>query len=156
MGAVHRAGLEEAAQRAAHRDQPLGLAPDGQQAPAIVARHAVALRAGHRRKLARQVLERATHRVGGEAGHGRDRDFALAVIVIFVAAGDRRERPRDPGVKVFHHRADQAPVLGRQPLAQGPGHAVERRQVVGDAVVVVGVGQRGDHRALEHPRRLRQ
>jgi hypothetical protein len=45
----------------AHADQPLEQAAHRQQPPAVVARHAVGLRAGHRGQLQRQPVQRRQH-----------------------------------------------------------------------------------------------
>ncbi len=136
--ALQHAALEHRVQRARHREQPFDLATDRQQPPAVVARHAVGLRAGDRVELRADVLERVA----------RERSAQLVVAgVLFVV--ERVEPPR----VVLDRRRHEAPVLGRQPVADLARGARQRVEREADAAAVVGHRQSGDQRALEHARR---
>ena len=134
---VMQPGLEAGLQRLRQHVQPLDLARDTEQAPAVVAGHAVGLRAGDRRQMQRGLVEHAQH---------------IAERLVALACADAGELAREQLAQVL----DQAPVLGREPLAQRLGALAQRLQVVGHAEAAAGVAERMHQCALEHPRCLRR
>ena len=138
LDARHRGNsllLHEHFQPQGHALQALEQAAHGEQAPTVVAGHAVGLRAGDGCQLQRQPVQRRQHL-------GQHGQFTFGHV----------QRMGE----VFAHAAHQAPLLGRQAFAQARRTALQRRQVVGDAGALFDIAQRGQHRALEMPRRLLQ
>ena len=88
--AGQRLRLQKGLQAGGHADQSLHQTAHGQQAPAVVARHAVGLCAGDRGQLHGQAVQRRQHL--GQRGQ-------------FAGRGVQRQG------KGFAHVADQAPML---------------------------------------------
>ena len=104
--------------------------PDGQQAPAVVAGHAVGLLAGHGGGVAAQHFQLA------------QRIQRRIVAVVFGPGAGRK--------KLRFGAHDEVPVLLRQAVAHGRCGAQNAAQVEAHAGHLSGLRQPGDQRALEH------
>jgi len=114
VGLVHLQ-LEAQAQRMGQHVQPLDLPAHAEQAPAVVAGHAVGLGAGDGRQVGGGLGQHSQH-----VGH-RCVAFTL------------RQHHAHPPLELVAHLVDQLPVLGRQALAQVLGTLAQAAQVVRDA-----------------------
>ena len=132
---VHRAALQRAMQGRGQKTQPLDVAANAQQAPAVVAGHAVGLRAGDGRHVLAAMLE------GLQGGLGR-------VITTGRLCGAA------PGEFFFgaHHHA---PMFLRQTLPHCRASHLQGAQVVADTGCPGTAAQAVDERALKHAAGLR-
>ena len=101
----------------------------------MVAGHAVGLGTGGRRQMQGQPVQR-----GQDLGR----------------VGQLTRTHLDGRAEGFAHDPDQAPLFGRQPLAQTLGAALQCGQVVGNADARLRVAQAGQDRTFKVARRLRQ
>ena len=122
---IHRAG-----QCLRQEVQALNMAANGQQAPAVVTRHAVGLRAGE-----------CGHQLAGAHQHALRLHRVVAVGHVGMQQGVLR-------------LLDQAPVLGREPLAHARGGQKHGFQVKAHTRGVLRVPQTCHQRTLKHPARL--
>ena len=133
---MHSAGLEGPAQRRRQEAQALQVAAGGQQPPAVVARHPVGLRAGHRGGVAGQRFQHA------QRLHRR-------VVAVF---GEDRAAAQE----LLLGAHDHVPLLLRQALAHGRGRAAQRAAGCSRRWWHSSLSARaGDQRTLEHAARLR-
>ena len=124
------AGVQRLRQSASQKVQALDVPSDGEQAPAVIARHAVCLGAGQRRQQATGVDQ-----------------HALGLHRIVRAVGLRWRQ----AVLGLHH---QAPVLGRHALAHPRSGQHQGLHIESHAGAVARVPHAGHQRPLEHAARL--
>ena len=114
--------------------QPFELAADTEQAPAVVADHAVGLRAGDRRQVRGGARQRLQH-VAGLCAHGIEGTQGMQI-------------------EVLADIVDQLPMFGRQAIAQrlrALAQVVHAVQAVASARLIRVGMQTMQQGALEHP-----
>ena len=154
---MHRAGLEGQAQRLAQQGEAFDVTADAQQPPAIVARHAVGLRAGDGAEHFGELFEPAQRLrqgqllaagLGGQEFERGGRGDPLAVIAAQAFAhlrGGMAQRLdvlyQSASVRAGHEAAHQAPFESLRVVAQRRGFGVDQARLTAPPVEHVAHGR---------------